>query len=102
MRQYTLQMKPLPPPPPPEDNVFFYAERITEVEEYYDEDEVLHERPSAKEIITRKFYCEYAEFNHQGYCTGGCDTDADKAYCMDIQKINNQPDSPMSAEEDTA
>jgi len=31
-----------------------------------------------------------------------CDTDADKAYCMDIQKINNQPDSPMSAEEDTA
>ena len=90
MKQYTLQMKPAPPPPPPEDNVFFYSETITEVEEYYDEDEVLHERPSAKEIITRKFYCEFAEFDQRGHCIGGCDSDADKAYCMNIQKLTKQ------------
>jgi len=106
MRQHTLQMKPIPPSPPPEPNVFYYGETVTEVEEYYviphgggvlldDEAEdydVLHERPSAKEITTRIFYCEFAEFDQRGYCIGGCDSDADKAYCMDIQKINRKED----------
>lgn len=106
MKQYTLDMKPLPPPPPPEPNVLYYAETITEVEEYYvishsggvlidDESrdyDILHERPSEKEITTRIFYCEYAEFNQLGHCIGGCDSDADISYCMDIQRLAKEAD----------
>lgn len=87
-----INMKPLPPPPPPEPNVFIYRKYVTMVEEYYDEDEVLHERPHKKEIFIEKIYCEYAEFSPSGYCHGGCTTDADTAYCMKLSEITNKAD----------
>lgn len=93
MKQYTLQMRPVPLPPPPEDNVFYYGETYTEVEEFEDEHGSWVERATAKEIITRKFYCEYAEFNSQGYCIGGCTSEHDKAYCMDLQKLNRKTET---------
>ena len=87
-----INLKPLPPPPDPEPNVFMYCETITEVEEYYDEDEVLHERPVAKEITTKIFYCDFVEFNALGICVGGCDSDADLAKCMKLSDIISNTD----------
>lgn len=87
MEQIDLFGKPLPPPPPPEPNVWYYGITYTEVEEYFDEFGDEQERVTGKELTTRKFHCEYPEFNSQGYCTGGCESDADNAYCMDITRV---------------
>jgi len=78
-----IHMKPLPPPPEPMPNVLMYCETITEVEEYWKNEQFI-ERPTAKEITTKTFYCKYAFFDSDGICHGGCDSDADIAVCMKV------------------
>lgn len=87
MEQVDLFGKPLPPPPPPEDNVFYYGVIYTEVEEFQDENGLWLEKATGKQIITRQFYCEHAEFDSKGYCNGGCPSDHDIASCMDLTRV---------------
>ena len=79
-----ITLKPIPKPTP-EPNVFMYCETVTLVEEIFKGEEFV-ERPAAKEITTKIFYCEYAEFDSNGYCHGGCDSDADYVQCMKLSE----------------
>ena len=77
-----INLKPIPEPVL-KPNVFMYCETVTQVEEIFKGDEWI-DRPTAKEITTKIFYCEYAEFDSNGYCHGGCDSDADYVQCMKL------------------
>ena len=87
-----INLKPIPQPTT-KPNVFMYCETVTQVEEIFKGGEWV-DRPTAKEITTKIFYCEYAEFDSNGYCYGGCDSDADYVRCMKFTGFPSKEDNP--------